>query len=162
MYFPPEHRLVKDERIVPRKDMPMKLSKQLRVFLLHARQDEGTVHRLYRRLVREGIDVWLDQEKLLPGQDWVYEIHKAIHGSDIVIACLSKQFNRQGGFRHEELRIALERAAKLPEGRTFLIPARLENCDLPVPLRRWQYVDLFETNGHKKLICVLREWTISR
>jgi hypothetical protein len=161
MYFFQEHRPVMDEFIVPRKDMSMKLSKQLRVFLLHARQDERAVHRLYRRLVREGVNVWLDQEKLLPGQDWVYEIHKAIYGSDIVIACLSKQFNRQGGFRHEELRIALEKAAKLPEGGTFLIPARLEKCDLPEPLRRWQYVDLFETNGYKKLIRVLNEWTKS-
>lgn len=139
----------------------MKLSKQLQVFLLHARQDEGAVYRLYRRLFGEGVNVWLDQEKLLPGQDWVYEIHKAIHGSDIVIACLSEQFNRRGGFRHEELRIALEKAAKQPEGMTFLIPARLEKCDLPEPLRRWQYVDLFETNGYKKLIRVLKEWTKS-
>jgi hypothetical protein len=135
----------------------MKLLKQLRVFLLHARQDEEAVQRLYRRLVREGADVWLDQEKLLPGQDWVYEIHKAIHGSDIVIACLSKQFNRQGGFRHEELRIALEKAASLPEGMTFLIPARLEKCDLPEPLRRWQCVDLFDRDGYKKMIRVLKE-----
>jgi hypothetical protein len=147
-----------DEYFVPCKDMPMRLLKQLRVFLLHARQDESSVRRLYRRLVREGADVWLDQEKLLPGQDWVYEIHKAIGNSDLVIACLSKQFNKQGGFRHEELRIALEKAASRPDGGIFLIPARLEKCDLPEPLRRWQYVDLFETNGYKKLIQVLKEW----
>ena len=136
----------------------MKLLKQLQVFLLHARQDEEAVHRIYRRLVREGADVWLDQEKLMPGQDWVYEIHKAIHGSDIVIACLSKQFNKQGGFRHEELRIALEKAASLPDGGIFLIPARLEKCELPESLCRWQCVDLFEGNGYKKMIRVLKQW----
>ena len=143
------------------KDMAMKLLKQLRVFLLHARQDEESVRRLHRRLAKEGADVWLDQEKLLPGQDWVYEIHKAIGSSDLIIACLSKQFNKQGGFRHEELRLALEKAASLPEGTTFLIPARLETCDLPEPLRRWQCVDLFEVTGYKKLIRVLKEWTAS-
>ena len=135
----------------------MILSKQLRVFLLHARQDEEDVHRLYRRLVREGADVWLDQEKLLPGQDWAHEIHKAIHRSDVVIVCLSRQFSKVGGFRHEELRIALEKAASLPDGFTFLIPARLEKCALPESLRRWQCVELFETNGHRKLIRVLEE-----
>lgn len=134
----------------------MKLSRQLRVFLLHARQDEKPVRRLYQRLVREGADVWLDQEKLLPGQNWASEIRKAIHNSDIVVACLSRQFNRQGGYRHEELRIALEKAASLPEGLTFLIPARLEACDLPEPLCRWQCVDLFKGEGYKKLIRVLR------
>jgi hypothetical protein len=139
----------------------MKLLKQLRVFLLHARQDEESVQRLYGRLVSEGADVWLDQKKLLPGQDWAHEIRKAIHRSDVIIACLSKQFNKEGGFRHEELRIALQKAAALPEGMPFLIPARLERCDLPEPLRRWQCVDLYEANGYGKLVRVLKEWTES-
>ena len=139
----------------------MNLSKQLHIFLLYARSDEEAVRRLYSRLVKEGADVWLDQEKLSPGQDWAYEIRKAIHRSDIVVACLSKQFNRQGGFRHEELRIALEKANSLAEGATFLIPARLDPCDLPQPLRRWHRVDLFEADGYKKLIGTLKQWTLS-
>lgn len=136
----------------------MNLSKQLQIFLLHARSDGEAVRRLYRRLVKEGVDVWLDQEKLCPGQEWAYEIRKAIHRSDMVIACLSKEFNKQGGFRHEELRIALEKASSLPEGITFLIPARLEPCDLPEALRRWQCVDLFEEAGYKKLLGTLKHW----
>jgi len=139
----------------------MKLSKQLHIFLLHARQDEMSVRRLYQRLVKEGADVWLDQEKLLPGQDWAHEIHKAIHRSDVVIACLSRQFNKQGGFRHEELRIAVEKANSLPEGMPFLIPARLQKCELPAPLSRWQRVDLFEPDGIKKLLEVLKQWMVT-
>lgn len=139
----------------------MKLSRQLQIFLLHAREDEASAHRLYQRLVKEGADVWLDQEKLLPGQDWAHEIFKAIHRSDAVIACLSKQFNKQGGYRHEELRIALEKANSLPEGVSFLIPVRLEMCDLPESVRRWQCVDLFEPGGYKKLIKVLKQWTVT-
>lgn len=135
----------------------MKLTKQLRIFLLYARTDEEEVRRLYRRLVREGADVWMDKEKLLPGQDWAYEIRNAIHGSDLVIACLSSQFNKQGGYRHEELKIALERANSFREGQTFIIPARLELCELPDSLRRWQCVDLFETDGYKSLLSALRE-----
>jgi hypothetical protein len=142
-------------------DTPMTLSRQLRVFLLHARQDEKLVRRLYKRLLKEGADVWLDQKKLQPGQDWVLEIHRAIHSSDVVLACLSRQFNRQGGFRHKELQIALEKANLFPEGWTFLIPVRLETCDLPESLRRWQCVDLFERNGYKKLIGVLKGWSVS-
>ena len=138
----------------------MRLSRKLRIFLLYARRDEEAVRRLYRRLIKEGADVWWDQEKLLPGRDWAFEIHKAIHRSDVVIACLSKRFNQQGGYRHEELRIALEKAATLLKGETFIIPARLEMCDLPELLRRWQRVDLFEADGYKKLIGVLKGWTV--
>ena len=137
----------------------MKLSRQLRIFLLYARQDEATVHRLYRRLVRDGADVWMDRAKLLPGQNWAMEIHNAIYSSDITIACLTKQFHQQGGYRHEELKIALRRANSLPSGQIFLIPARLEACELPEPLARWQCVDLFESQGYKKLLQVIKECT---
>jgi hypothetical protein len=40
---------------------------------------------------------------------------------------------------------------------TFIIPARLEMCELPEPLRRWQCVDLFEANGYKKLLSALKK-----
>ncbi len=139
----------------------MKLSKQLQVFLLYARWDEETVRQLYQRIIKEGAKVWLDRENILPGQDWQYEIRKAIQGSDIVIVCLSRQFNRQGGYRHEELKIALAKARSLPEGCSFIIPARLEECDLPDSLRRWQRVDLFETRGYKDLVNALRRQTMS-
>lgn len=140
----------------------MTLSKQLQVFLLYARGDRDAVHRLYSSIQKEGIQAWLDVENLLPGQDWQSEIRKAIHNSDIVIVCLSKRFNKPGGYRHEELKIALKRANSLPEGQTFIIPARLERCELPEPLRRWQCVDLFVANGYKRLLSALRENVASR
>ncbi len=139
----------------------MKLSKQLRVFLLYARGDQEAVRRLYQHLVREGADVWLDREKILPGQDWQYEIRRAIQASDLVVVCLSRRFNKQGGYRHEELKIALAKAHSLPEGRSFIIPARLEECDLPESLRRWQRVDLFEAYGYGKLLNALQRQSIS-
>ena len=40
----------------------MKLFKQLRIFLLHARHDQAAVHRLCHRLTRDGASVWLDVE----------------------------------------------------------------------------------------------------
>ena len=134
----------------------MTLSKQLLVFLLYARSNGVAVHHLYKRILKDGAKAWMDVEKILPGQDWEYEIRKAIHQSDIVIVCLSRQFIKQGGYRHEELRIALEKANSLPDGEIFIIPARLEMCDTPEPLCRWQRVDLFEADGYKNLMSALR------
>lgn len=139
----------------------MKLTKQLRIFLLYARGDQEPVRRLYRRMLREGADVWLDREKLIPGQDWQYEIRRAIQDSDLVIVCVSRQFNRQGGYRHEELKIAVKKAASLRDGGVFIIPVRLDECELPESLRRWQRLDLFEPDGYKKLIGALRQYTAS-
>jgi hypothetical protein len=52
--------------------------RHLKVFLCHAHADRDPVRVLYSRLKREGVDVWLDKEKLLPGQDWELEIRKAV------------------------------------------------------------------------------------
>ena len=61
---------------------------------------------LYQRLNKDGVDAWLDKEKLLPGQDWELEIRKAVREADVVVVCLSKQFN-QTGFRQKEVRSAV-------------------------------------------------------
>ena len=133
--------------------MPIE-NRPLRVFLCHAHSDADAVRTLYRQLKREGIDAWLDNENLLPGVDWELEIRKAVHDSDIVIVCLSKQFDK-AGFRQKEVKIALDAAMEQPEGEVFIIPARLEECETPESLKRWQWVDLFEEDGTKKLIRAL-------
>ena len=140
----------------------MKLSRQLRVFLLYARGDQEAVHRLYKRILKDGVSAWMDVENILPGQDWQEEIRKAIDHSDMIIVCLSRRFNKQGGYRHEEIRIAVERANAVTEGEIFIVPARLERCELPEPLCRWQCVDLFEAGGYRKLLSALREHIVSK
>jgi len=126
-----------------------------KVFLCHSHADQGVVHALYARLKKDGMEVWLDREKLLPGQDWEHEIRKAIIKSHVVIVCLSRHFNKQKGYRHEELKIALEKVASLPADEIFIIPARLEKCDLPKSLSHLHRVDLFEADGYKNLMRAL-------
>jgi hypothetical protein len=114
------------------------------------------VRALYNYLLRCGIEAWLDDEELEAGEDWEYEIRRAIRRSDVVIVCLSRQFISQRGYRQKELRIALDEASLLPEGEIFIIPVRLEECEMPESLRRWQRVDLFKTGGYGRLRRALR------
>ncbi len=130
--------------------------RQLKVFLCHSHTDRTVVHSLYERLKKDGVDAWLDKEKLLAGQNWEQEIRRAILKSDVVIVCLSGPFNQQKGFRHEELKIALKKAELIPEYEIFIIPARLEICDLPESLSPLHRVDLFERGGYKKLLRALQ------
>lgn len=67
----------------------------LKVFLCHAHADRDPVRGLYTRLTKDGVDAWLDKAKLLPGQDWELEIRKAVREADVVVVCLSKQFNQE-------------------------------------------------------------------
>ena len=127
----------------------------LKVFLCHAHADRDPVRGLYARLTQDGVDAWLDKAKLLPGQDWELEIRKAVREADVVVVCLSKQFN-QAGFRQKEVRLALDTAMEKPEGEIFIIPARLDECDNLESLRKWHWVNLFEADGYEMLMRAFR------
>jgi hypothetical protein len=136
----------------------MEFSKQSkRVFLIHAHGDKVKVHDLYVRLASDGINAWLDSENLQPGQDWQNEIRNALLKCDVILVCLSRGFDKQQGYRHEELKLALEKANFLPDGEIFIIPVRLEKCVMPEPLRHLHRADLFKPGGYKRLIHTLRK-----
>ncbi len=128
----------------------------LRVFLCHSSNDKPIVRALYRRLSAENIDPWLDEEKLLPGQEWNQEISKAVRTSDVVIVCLSRGSIGKAGYVQKEIKYALDVADEQPEGTIFLIPLKLEACEVPERLRRWEWVNYFEENGYKRLMNALR------
>ena len=133
-------------------------TQKLRVFLCHASQDKPVVRELFQRLHAEGwIDPWLDEEKLLPGQDWDLEIYKATRDADAIIICLSSTSVAKEGYVNKEIRRALDIAGEKPEGAIYVIPLRLDNCDPSfVQLRRWHWADYFTPNAHEKLLQSLR------
>jgi toxoflavin biosynthesis protein ToxD len=119
-------------------------SRPLRVFLCHSSNDKPTVRELYRRLSAESwMDIWLDEEKLLPGQDWDYEIERALDNSDAVIVTLSTGSVSKEGYVQKELRFALDIALEKPEGTVFILPVRLDDCERPRRLRAIQGIDYF-------------------
>jgi len=92
--------------------------RKLRVFLCHSSQDKPIVRELYQRLNAEGwIDPWLDEENLLPGQDWDFEIEKAVETADAVIVCLSNNSVTKEGYVQKEVRKVLDVADEKPETR---------------------------------------------
>ena len=118
--------------------------RKLRVFLCHSSQDKPIVRELYQRLTAEGwIDPWLDEEKLLPGQDWDLEIEKAVEAADVVVVCVSGKSVTKEGYVQREIRKVLDIALEKPEETIFIIPIRLDDCELPRRLRSWHYVDYF-------------------
>jgi hypothetical protein len=134
--------------------------RKLRVFLCHSSQDKSIVRELYQRLLAEKwIDPWLDEEKLLPGQDWDLEIEKAVESSDAVIVFLSKGSVSKEGYVQKELRKVLDIALEKPEETIFIIPVRLEDCELPRRLRARHYVDYFpaekEEQAYQRLLQAL-------
>lgn len=115
-----------------------------RVFLAYANEDRDQVKRLCGELQKEGFDAWMDEEKLLPGQNWPRAIEQAIELADYVVLCFSCRSVDKRGYFQLELRYALEVASCVPLDEIFLMPVRLSECTLPVQIaRRTQYIDLF-------------------
>ena len=118
-------------------------ARPLRVFLCHSSEDKRAVGDLYRQLRADALDPWFDEESLLPGQIWREEIAKAVRTSDVVIVCLSHNSITKEGYVQKEINNALDVANEKPEGTIFLIPLRLEACDVPVRLAPVPVGELF-------------------
>ena len=120
------------------------LPEKLIPFLCYAKENIESVRQLAARLkVESWIDPWLDEEDILPGQKWEDRVVQAVHESHAVIVFLSKIAVESEGFFHKELTLALDTAEEKPDGTIFIIPIRLDICDVPQRLSQYQYVDYF-------------------
>lgn len=115
-----------------------------RVFIAYVEEDFAAALRLAGMLRRQGYLPWLDREQLLPGQNWPRAIERALEVSDFFLACFSRRAVSKRGQFQAELRWALDCATRQPLEDTFILPVRLEKCEVPRPIQRYlHYVDLF-------------------
>jgi len=133
------------------------IPRRLKVFLCHASEDKNRVRDIYTDLREDGVNPWLDEREILPGQDWKLEITKAIQETDIVIVCLSSRSTTKSGFVQREITFALDRADENPERTIFVIPVRLEECKVPERLHHLHWVDYFKEKEYENILSALRK-----
>jgi hypothetical protein len=133
-------------------------SHSLLVFLCHSSADKDRVRDLCEQLKKEtGINPWLDTEQMLPGQNWRGRISKAVRSSDAVIVCLSQLSIDKEGYVNKEIKLALEIAEEKPDDAIFLIPIKLDDCEVPQRLSQWHWAALYDSSGYGRLVAALRE-----
>ena len=135
---------------------PTNAKAKMQVFLCHSSNDKKAVRSLYKQLCAKGLDAWLDEENILPGHDWELEILRVVRGSDAVIVCLSLNSISKSGYVHKEIKQALDAADAQPDGTIFLIPLKLEPCEVPERLKRWHWVNYYEESGFERLMKALQ------
>ena len=134
-----------------------------RIFLAHAREDKAQVRKLYDDLKARGFDPWLDEKDLRAGQIWKTEIPKAIRQARLFLACLSSRSVDKIGYVQSEFRHALSTFGERPPGSIYLIPVRLDECDVPdlqipdrgLSLKDIHWVDLWQQGGFDQLVADL-------
>ena len=134
------------------------------VFLAHASEDKEAVRHLKQKLDQTGLQTWFDELDLEPGSYWPNEIHQAIKSCDVFLACLSENSVRKTGYVQRELRMALKEYSERPPGVIYLIPVKLNACEMPdicVPelglhFRNFHAVKLWEEGEYDRLIEAIR------
>jgi hypothetical protein len=112
------------------------------IFVSYAREDQEAAKSLQARLEEAGLDVWLDEKRLLPGAVWDSEIEVNIQRCSLFLPLLSQNTaGRKEGYFRREWRLALDRAESIDEGVRFIQPIVID--DLPegsdgIPNRFWK------------------------
>jgi WD40 repeat protein len=85
------------------------------MFLSHAGEETNAARELARHFRSAGLDVWLDVERLKPGDRWMEEIEKAIRDSKAFLVYVGRSGVQR--WVDNEVRVALTRNAKDPDFR---------------------------------------------
>ena len=136
----------------------------MQIFLAHAEVDKPAVRVLYQRLREAGFQPWIDDEDIIPGQNKREAIPKAIKESDLFIACLSSRSVNQAGDLMRQLRQSLDRMAEMPPDEIYLVPLKLDRCEIPdlqrdeegIKLQDYQSLDYFAEDGWERLLKTIR------
>ena len=62
------------------------------------------------------------------------------------------------GYVQKEIRFALDVASEIPEDDIFIVPIKLEPCEVPATLSKWQWLEAY-VDGYGRLITSLAQQT---
>lgn len=118
---------------------PRPAHRDSRVFLCHSSGDRAFARRLARALRKAGVHVWLDEDEIFVGHDFVEMMGRGLQEAHFVVVVLSPNFVESGPWAPEELRHALERQVRT--GQVVLLPVLLADCEIPSLMRSKSYAD---------------------
>ncbi len=127
------------------------------VFVSYASPDRARVEPFVDALRSRGIDIWVDFQQLKPGQNWDFEIKRALDKASIIIMFVSDCSVDRRGYVQRELRIALDKRDERLIDDIYLIPVLLDDAvSLPNQLRSIQFVRASDSNCVDKIEEVVR------
>ncbi len=102
------------------------------VFISYVRDNSDQVDKLADELRRHGVNVWLDREKIMPGERWQDAIRQAIGEGDYFIACFSAEYvARRRTYMNTEIGLAIDMLQEMPTDQVWFIPVLLSECKVP-------------------------------
>ena len=121
--------------------------KEVKLFISYAREDKDDADFLFRRFSEAGFAPWMDKQSIVPGEKWERAIQCALKKADFFVACLSSISVRKRGYLQREFKFALDKWREFLEDDIYIIPIRLDNCEIPAELSGFQWIDLYRARG---------------
>lgn len=122
-----------------------------KIFISYAKEDINYAEKLYDFLLSKNYDPWLDKKKLLVGQEWEFHIQDALHKADFIILLLSKTSVSKRGYVQREFKKALYYCEEKLESDIFIIPIKIDDCDVPFQLQKNQWLE-YHNNAFGQII----------
>lgn len=121
------------------------------IFISYAKEDAKKADRISSLLSEAGWSVFYDKKSLLPGMDWQAEIEEKLSACKLLLFLCTSSSVAKEGFVQKELRMALDRAEMMPEGKAFIIPVRFDCVKVPRKLARYQWIEINEDTDYYNL-----------
>jgi hypothetical protein len=116
----------------------MDTTKRHGAFISYSRSDSEIALELANELRSAGYPVWLDQLDIPTGARWDDEVEKALRDHEIFLIILTPASVSSENVK-DEIGYAIDHGKRI-------MPVLLKNCDIPLRLRRFQYVDFTKIN----------------
>ena len=127
------------------------MDKQIEIFLSYANPDQQRVLQVYNYLQNNGYtNTWIDCEKLLPGQNWDYEIQKNLKKADIILIFLSENSVNRRSYVQKEIKLTLRYLEEKLKDDIYIIPIQLD--DITVVPEQLSHLHCLKVDSENALI----------
>jgi len=129
------------------------VTKKHSIFLSYASPDRERVLPYYDFLKSNGLQVWMDKHNIAGGQDWDFEIKRALNRASLIIIFISENSIDRRGYIQREIKLALNRSQEMLVGDIFIIPVLLDNnAGIPDQLAQIQVISGEESEIQTELL----------
>lgn len=125
----------------------------INIFLSHTHLDKPIVRRIGNDLESLGMNVWLDEKRIIAGDSISDRIAEGLSEYDVFLIFLSKK-SIKAPWVKEELRIAINNRVKT-DGKLKIIPVLLEKCEFPIFLEDYLYADFSDSKEYFNAVSFL-------
>jgi hypothetical protein len=119
------------------------------IFISYANPDRSRVTPYFEDLENRGFNVWIDYKRLVAGQNWDFEIRKALDAAAVVVVFFSNNSVDRRGYVQREIKLALDQAEEKLAGDIYIIPVLLDQAaQIPDQVKSIQCVKAWEDDSH--------------